>query len=76
MKIIERIGKLINEINSNEEITENSDLKLDLGLDSLSLVTLIVRMEETFEIMFDDSDLDPSKITTVGALVKLVEKSL
>lgn len=51
-------------------------LKQDLGFDSLSLVALIVRLEEKFGIVFDDSDIDPDAITDVDSIVRLVEKTL
>lgn len=41
-------------------------LKEDCGLDSLSLVAVIVDMEERLDITFDDGDLDPAKLITVS----------
>ena len=43
-------------------------------MDSLSLVAVIVGLEEKFGIEFNESDLDPSKIVRVQDLVELVGK--
>lgn len=76
MNIFDGIKEVIVEVSGCEEIELGSDLKVDLGLDSLSLVSAIVGLENKFNITFDDSDLDPSKIITVQDLVSLVEKML
>ena len=51
-------------------------LKEDCGLDSLSLVAVIVDMGERLDITFDDGDLDPAKLITVSDLVELAWKSI
>ena len=48
-------------------------LKEDLGIDSLGIVQLIVKLEETFNIEFAESDLDPQKIQNVESVHQLVE---
>lgn len=49
-------------------------LKADLGLDSLKMVELIVAIEDAFEIEIDESDLDPTKLQTVGDIYTLLDK--
>lgn len=51
-------------------------IKEDCGLDSLSLVSVIVGLEETLGKEFDDSDLEPAELITVGNIIKLTEKYL
>ena len=51
-------------------------IKEDCGLDSLSLVSVIVGLEETLGNEFDDSDLEPAELITVGNIIKLTEKYL
>ena len=46
----------------------------ECGVDSLSLVTLIVSIEEAFNISFADDDLNPDTLRTVSSLVGLTEK--
>lgn len=76
MNIFDGIKEVIEEINGCNDIGLESDLKVDLGLDSLSLVSVIVELENKFNIAFDDSDLDPGVILKVQDLVSLVEKTL
>lgn len=47
-------------------------LKEDLGFDSLSIVELIVKLEEVFCIQFDESDLDPQNIQKVEDVYQLL----
>ncbi len=57
------------------EIGINDNLK-ESGMDSLSIVTLIVDIEEEFNITFNDSDLEPSNLTTLNDIKKVMEKYL
>lgn len=56
-----------------EEISQEDSL-VSLGIDSLKSVELIVKLEEHFGIAFDDSDLDPEKLTTVQTVIELINK--
>lgn len=56
---------------STAGLNEDSLLKEECGLDSLSLVALIVALEERLGICFDESDLDPQQLTTWGDLLVL-----
>ncbi len=47
-----------------DEITELTEFKEDLELDSLDLVELIMELEEEFDITIEDEDA--SKFTTVN----------
>ena len=55
-----------------KEITRKSSLNDDLGVDSLTLVDIAVRLEEEFNIQVEDEAING--IGNVGQLVKLVEK--
>ncbi len=70
------IEKIIKEI-AVETIGAELSLKETLkesGVDSLSLVTLIVSIEERLEIAFLDDDLQPENIQTLNDLISLTEK--
>jgi acyl carrier protein len=56
------------------EITEQSNLVNDLGLDSLDTVELTLGLEERFGIEIPDTELEG--VTTVGDAVTLIEKKL
>lgn len=74
MNTEEKIKGILSEL-SGEEVIDN-DLKLqgDLALDSLLLVTLLVEIEESFEIELDEADMNPFDLTTVQSVIDMVEK--
>ena len=74
MEIFEKISEILCELSGIKEIKPEDDLKEDLALDSLSMVTLLLEIEETFEIELDESDMNPFDLNTVEDAVKLVEK--
>src|SRR4249920_1234183 len=49
-------------------------LRDDLGLDSMAVIELLYRIEETFDLQIPDQDL--AGMTTVGHVVGYVEKRL
>lgn len=74
MDIFKNVEEVISETVGGVNVTVEQELKTDIGLDSLSLVAVIVGLEEKFKIEFNESDLDPSRIIQVQDLVELVEK--
>lgn len=59
----------------SEKITDTSiQLLNDLSLDSLSMVMLLVMIEDTFEIELDESDMNPFALITVQDVIDLVER--
>lgn len=56
-----------------EEITEDTNIRKGLALDSLSLVNLAVAIEDEFELELNDKDV--MGIETVGDLMKIIEKN-
>jgi len=71
--IIETISSI--SFTSAEEIN-GDDLLVSIGIDSLKMVELIVALEDTFNITFDDSELDPGVLNKVDDIVKLTQKYL
>ena len=57
-----------------EDIKDEDTLIADLGLDSLGLVELLVETEDRFEIVLDESDMNPFDLTTVSDYIDLVRK--
>lgn len=76
MNIFKKIEEVISETVGVDSIMAEQELKTDIGLDSLSLVSVIVGLEEKFGVEFNESDLDPSKIILVRDLIELVEKTI
>lgn len=50
------------------------ELKDDFGLDSLKMVEMLLVLEETFDILINESDMDPEKLSTVQDLYDLATK--
>lgn len=73
----ERIKELIVEkvlVGVNpEEIDSESQLVSELGLDSIQIIGLIGGLEEEFDIVLEDDDLDFELFSTISSLAKLVE---
>lgn len=53
------------------EITEETDIKKDLGFDSLDFVELLIKLESQYEILIPDEDFEA--IRTFDDLYRLVE---
>ncbi len=62
-------------LESADSINAQSDLRKDLGVDSLGLVDLVTVAEEDFSVRFSSST-DFSKILTVGDVASLIEEQL
>lgn len=58
---------------SESEISPSDEL-LSIGIDSLTMVELMIALEDTFRITFDDSELDPSTLKKVSDIIELTEK--
>lgn len=56
------------------EVRDTDKLNDDYGFDSLRIVGLIVRLEDTFDIVFDEADLDPTSLITFKDLHETVMK--
>jgi len=57
-----------------DEIHDEQRLKEDLGFDSLSMVELIVELEDILGVEMLMEDLDPSNFNTVADIYSLMEK--
>ena len=66
--IVEQLGA------TKEEIVPEASFTDDLGVDSLTMVELVMAMEETFDIEIPDEDAE--KIQTIGDAVSYVKEKL
>ena len=69
-KVIKVIAEKIPEIDI-EDIVAEASLIDDLGADSLTIVELIMSMEEIFEIEIDDEDAE--KLITVQDVIDFIK---
>lgn len=71
---MEKVYDILKGLSGMNEITPESDLQKDLALDSLLMVTLLIELEDAFDIQFDEEDMNPFDLKDVQAVVNLVEK--
>ena len=74
MKIFDKVIQILFELNGSQNIKLDHEIQKDLNLDSIQMVTLLVMIEETFEILLDETDMNPFDLVTVSDVVNLVEK--
>ena len=74
MEIFDQVKVILSELSGMETICPEHELQGDLGLDSLQMVTLLMMLEETFQIVLDESDMNPFDLINVWHVVDLVEK--
>jgi acyl carrier protein len=72
LKIRTALGEYLKRDPATILITQH--LRDDLGLDSMAVIELLYRIEETFDLQIPDQDL--AGMTTVGHVVNYVEKRL
>lgn len=69
------VNELKNYMQLNSNITLNQNL-FDIGLDSLSLISLIIDIENNYKFEFDDSDMVLENFSTIESIIKLVDSYL
>ena len=57
-----------------DKVKPESDIIKDLGLDSLDIVDMLMKVEETFGVTIDDSDVVEMK--TVADVVRFIEDNV
>lgn len=71
---VAKITEILGEFHEGKiEVTENTSFE-DLGLDSLDVVELSVKIEDAFGIDIDEDDLE--NVRTVGDAANLVRSKL
>ena len=74
MEFFDKVCVILSELSGIETICLEHELQSDLGLDSLQMVTLLMMLEENFQITLDESDMNPFDLVIVWQVVDLVEK--
>jgi acyl carrier protein len=74
--MLEKLQRIISEYTDlpMEEITEQTNIRTDLNLNSLELVNLAVAIEDEFEVEIPDREA--LGIETVGDTLALIQKYL
>jgi acyl carrier protein len=71
-KIIQALGDYLKR--DANSIKSSYHLRDDLGLDSMAVIELLYKIEETFNLQIPDQDL--AGLTTVGTVARYVEQRL
>ena len=66
--------KILTELSGNEKIRPEDALQQDIGLDSLGMVALLIKLEGELSIELKESDMNPFDLITVADVVALAEK--
>ena len=74
MNVDKKVKNILVELSGENNIKNDMTLQEDLLLDSLLMVTLLIKIEETFNIQLDESDMNPLELTTVKSVIDLVNK--
>ena len=74
MNVFEKTIVILSKLSNTGEISSNHKLRDDLALDSLQMVTLLVMLEDTFDILLNESDMNPFDLVNVQDVVNLVKK--
>lgn len=74
MEIVNKVKDILSELSGMKEIEPQKELKGDLGLDSFQMITLLIMLEESFQIVLDESDMNPFDLVNTCDVINLVEK--
>ena len=74
MKVREKISEILSELTGIDSINTDDALQEDLGLNSIQMVTLLIMIEDNFNIFLDESDMNPYDLIYVYQVVDVVEK--
>ncbi len=74
MKPGKKIKSILSELSGEKRIKNSARLQEDLALDSLSMVTLLIEIEEQFGIELDEKDMNPLELTDVQSVIDMVKK--
>lgn len=77
--INQTLRKILGELNipalNHEKISDNDDL-FQLGLNSINIIEMIVKIEEAFGIEFDDEGLTLEGLQTINKLENYIKNKI
>ncbi len=74
MKIEEKVKGILSELSGEKSIENTFQLQGDLALDSLMMVTMLVEIEDVFDVELEEADMNPFDLNTVQSVIDLVAK--
>ena len=76
LKVKEIIAGVLEQDENVEKINDDANLLTDYGFDSIMLVELVSEIEDSFDIMFSDEDMDIEKLYSFSGLIDCIIKNL
>ncbi len=73
MEMFDKISDILKMLSGAQEICSTDSLLEDLALDSLNMVTLLLELEDAFQIELKESDLNPYELTTVSDIERMIQ---
>lgn len=74
METFNKLALILSDLSGIEDIHLDHELQGDLGLDSLQMVSLLMMLEEKFQILLNESDMNPFDLIFVRDVMTLLEK--
>ncbi len=74
MNIETKVKEILCELSGAETVENTDHLQGGLALDSLMMVTMLVEIEEAFDIELDQADMNPFDLGTVQNVIDMVAK--
>lgn len=74
METKEKVIGILKELSGKDEIRDEESLSNDLALDSLKMITMLVKIEEELQIELSQEDMDPFKLKNAGDVVSMASK--
>lgn len=75
-KVIEMLNNLFPDSGVNLDVLEYVDLINDLGMDSLAFISIVIEVEETFDIAVPDEMLLIENFRNVDCILAIVESAM
>jgi acyl carrier protein len=57
---------------TEQDLSEEADL-FDLGLDSINAMTLVLNLQQTFNVKFETRDISMENFCTIGDIIRLIQ---
>lgn len=74
MNTEKKVKAILSELSGEKTVSEDTILQGDLALDSLSMVMLLVEIEEAFKIQLNESDMNPFDLITAQSVIDMVRR--
>lgn len=76
-EIIKRLHQIVKEVKpSINALKENSNLRKDLGLDSLDTISFFFEVEKAFDIKIPESDISENELFNIDKIIKYIEQRI